>query len=84
MSTSPNIREVKLVPIGNSKGIRIPKHLRQKYGWGDELVLEEKQSGIMLRASDNGKLSWEETYRDMARENEDWDDFDVATADGLD
>ena len=43
MSTSPNIREVKLVPIGNSKGIRIPKQLRQKYGWGDELVLEEQE-----------------------------------------
>ena len=38
----------------------------------------------MLRAGDTGKLSWEETYRAMARENEDWDDFDVASADGLD
>jgi len=84
MLTSPNIREIELVPIGNSKGIRIPKQLCQKYGWGDKLVLEEQESGIMLRACDTGKLSWEETYRAMAKENEDWKDFDVASADGLD
>ena len=84
MSAVPSVREVKLVPIGNSKGIRIPKELRRKYGWGDELVLEEKESGVMLYARNTDKLSWEETYRAMAKADEDWDDFDVASADGLD
>ena len=30
------------------------------------------------------KLSWEETYRAKAAESEDWSDFDIAIADGLD
>jgi flagellar basal body rod protein FlgC len=30
------------------------------------------------------KLSWEDTYKSMAEEKEDWDDFDVTLIDGLD
>ena len=29
-------------------------------------------------------LSWEETYRAMADESEDWSDFDIAVGDGVD
>ena len=29
------------------------------------------------------KVSWEETYRSMSFEQEDWSDFDVALFDGL-
>ena len=32
----------------------------------------------------SGQLSWEDTYREMADDGEDWSDFDVAVADGLD
>ena len=78
------IREVKLVPIGNSKGIRLPKELIDKYGWGDRLTLQEVQEGIVLRGEKTDQLSWEETYRAMAAESEDWSDLDVAVADGLD
>lgn len=84
MSTMPSTRDVKLITIGNSKGVRIPKELRRKYGWSEELVLEECENGIMLYARDTDKLSWEDTYRAMATADEDWDDFDVASADGLD
>lgn len=32
----------------------------------------------------SGQLSWEDAYREMAADGEDWSDFDVAVADGLD
>ena len=83
MPSIPATRDIKLVAIGNSKGVRIPKDLRLKYGWGDELVLEECDEGIMLYARGTGKLSWDDTYRAMAKADEDWDDFDAAIADGL-
>ena len=41
-------RDVKLVPVGNSKGTRLPKVLLQKYGWSDFLVLEELEEGVFL------------------------------------
>jgi len=34
-------RDVKLVLIGNSQGVRITKSLLQKYGFSHSLVLEE-------------------------------------------
>jgi antitoxin MazE len=76
-------RDVKLVPVGNSKGIRLPKKLLQKYGLADSLVLEETDQGILLRRKGDNRLSWEETYKTMAQEREGWDDFDVAVRDGL-
>jgi hypothetical protein len=42
-------RDVKLVPIGNSKGIRIPKALLQKYGLKNSLLIEETDKGLLLR-----------------------------------
>lgn len=76
-------KNLKLVPIGNSKGIRIPKELLQKYGMTDSLLLEETEQGLLLRKKDDNKLSWEETYKAMADEKEDWNDFDVTLLDGL-
>ncbi len=77
------IRDINLVPIGNSKGVRIPKTLLQKYGFTGSLLLEETDRGILLRKKDDNKLSWENTYKTMANEKEDWADFDGTLHDGL-
>jgi antitoxin MazE len=74
---------IKLVPIGNSKGIRIPKSVLQKYGFSDSLILEETEQGLLLRKPSDEKLSWEDTYRAIAIEAEDWSDFAVILLDGL-
>ena len=84
MDQSSYTREVKLVPIGNSKGIRLPKTLLDKYGWSDRLVLEEMEESVVLRGEKTHHLSWAQTYRAMAAESEDWSDLDIAVADGLD
>ena len=71
MGKAVGVRDIKLVSIGNSKGIRLPKALLQKYGWSDSLVLEETDEGIYLYSKEKNKLSWQETYRDMATEDDD-------------
>ena len=76
-------RDVKLIPIGNSKGIRISKLLLQKYGFGNTLLLEETDRGLLLRKKGDSALSWEETYKAMAEDKECWDDFDATLSDGL-
>lgn len=83
MAGHQHVRDVKLIPIGNSKGIRLPKVILQKYGFSDSLLLEETDQGILLRKKEGGKLSWEQTYQQMAQEQEDWDDFDGTLLDGL-
>jgi len=76
-------RDIKLISIGNSKGVRLPKTLLQKYGFNNSLLLEETDRGLLLRNKEDDKISWEDTFRAMASEKEDWDDFDSALLDGL-
>jgi len=76
-------RDAKIVPIGNSKGVRIPKALLQKYGLKNSLLIEETDKGLLLRCKEESKLSWEDTYKTMADEKENWDDFDTSLLDGL-
>jgi len=84
MKNNHRTHSIKLVSIGNSKGVRLPKLILQKYGFSDTLLLEETEQGILLRQKDNTKLSWTETYQEMAQENEDWSEFENTLLDGLD
>lgn len=84
MNETRVIREVKLIAIGKSKGIRIPNAVLDKYGWDDMLVLEEHDEGVVLRSKDAPKMSWEDTARAMAAESEDWSAWDVTVGDGID
>lgn len=84
MSKANVTRDIKLIAIGNSKGIRLPKALLQKYGWNDSLVLEETEEGIFLCGKEENKLPWRDTYRSMAAEPEDWSDLETTLADGVD
>ncbi len=76
-------RDIKIVPIGNSLGVRLPKNLLQKYGFTNSLVLEETDQGLLLRKKHDDKLSWGETYKAMANEDEDWSDYETTLIDGL-
>ncbi len=83
MEKNIRARDAKLVPIGNSRGVRIPKALLQKYGLKSSLLIEETDRGLLLRNKDERKSSWEDTYKAMADEKEKWEDFDQALLDGL-
>ena len=82
MRNATAVRELKLVNIGRSRGLRLPQAMRLKYGWDDSLTLEETEDGVFLRGTAN-RLSWEDTSRAMAAEGEDWCDLDATVADGL-
>jgi antitoxin MazE len=67
--------DAKIVQIGHSKGIRIPKRLLEKYGFGEKVVLREVEQGILIESDTDIKLSWADTYRAMAQSDEDWSDW---------
>ena len=70
-------KKAKLIKIGNSQGVRLPKSMISRYGLGDQVVLEEVGDGILIHATDRGKLSWEDTYKQMAgAEQGDWSDWE--------
>ena len=80
---SPASVELKVVRIGNSRGVRLPKAVLERYEIRDALVLEAREEGLLLRGKKDKRLTWEETYREMAREKEDWSDLDATLADGI-
>jgi antitoxin MazE len=83
MQKLPRTVELKLVAIGNSRGVRLPKTLIERYGIRDVLLIEEHAEGLLLRRNKDQRLSWEDTYKEIANEHEDWNAFDAAIADGL-
>jgi antitoxin MazE len=68
MEKVTRIQSVRLVSIGNSKGIRLSKAILQKYGFAETLLLEETEQGILLRNVETPKFFWEKTYKAMAAE----------------
>jgi len=84
MQVSKSTRDIKLVAVGNSRGVRLPRDLLRKYGISDVLVLEELPEGILLRGTAGPKMSLDQTFTQMALAQEDWRDCDGTLADGLD
>ena len=77
--------KVKLVKIGDSKGVCIPEALLKEYGWKDSLVMQETENGVILMSAEYlswkkkreaEKLGWDETARQMAAAGNDWEDDD--------
>jgi len=81
-----NTATLKITRIGNSKGVRLPAATLRRYHFDDEVVMEERNEGILLRPTGVQtvkKLSWEDTARAMAASSENWSEWDAAVADGL-
>ncbi len=79
---------LKIVAIGNSRGVRLPQALLRRYAVGEQVMVEERPEGFLLRGDSGGKASLKQTFTEMAREQaaglEDWTDLEVAAPDGLD
>ena len=57
--------ELSIIKIGNSKGLRLPKALLDKYHLQDkvEVILEEEQ--IILKPAYQPRKGWEEAFARM-------------------
>ena len=88
MSTTQTAQALKLIAIGNSRGVRLPQALLRRYVMADHVTVEQRPEGLLLRGTASPKLSLRQTFAEMAREqasaNDDWSDLDSTTADGLD
>ena len=61
----------RIVAIGNSQGIRIPKPLLEQSGLVGDVVLEVRPGEIVIRAPRMPREGWEEAARLMAAEEDD-------------
>jgi antitoxin MazE len=61
----------RVVKIGNSQGIRIPKTLLDQTGISDDVELEVKQNQIVIRPISNPRKDWEKAFKAMADRGDD-------------
>jgi antitoxin MazE len=66
-----NVIRAKVVPIGNSKGIRIPKVWLEQLGVSDEVEMAVQDDKLVLRRPRHPREGWGEAFRQMAEAAED-------------
>ena len=49
---------LKLVQIGNSMGIRLPKNLIEQFNFSTDIEVEIKREGLLLRKKKNNRAGW--------------------------
>ncbi len=62
----------KIVPIGNSRGIRIPKAMLDHCGFGEEVELQTKNGALILRPVNTPRAGWAEAFIGMAATKDDF------------
>lgn len=65
----------KLVRIGNSRGVRLPKAMIEEVGLGEELEISVRKGEIVIARVKGVREGWAEAFREMAKtENpDDWE-----------
>jgi len=61
----------RIIRIGNSHGIRIPKPFLVELGLEDEVELTVSDDGLVVAPVPKTRAGWSEAFRDMARRGED-------------
>jgi antitoxin MazE len=56
----------RLVQIGNSRGVRLPKPLIEQAGLSDEVELDVREGAIVIRPADGPRRGWAEAAADLA------------------
>jgi antitoxin MazE len=77
---------LKIVPIGNSKGIRLPSAILHRHGIKGEVECVETIDGLLLRPRRSEELSFEAAFAEMAKDQEalaEVDVFEGTLGDGL-
>ena len=63
--------KAKIIRIGNSRGIRLPKPLIEQVGLADEVNLEIRDGELVISPSERLRDGWAEAARVLAERGED-------------
>lgn len=65
-----NYMKAKLVRIGNSRGLRIPKPVLEQAGLVDDVDIRVEGNNLVISPARHAREGWAQAFREMA-ENED-------------
>lgn len=63
--------KTKIVKIGNSRGIRIPKSIIDQSGIKEEVELEAGNEQIIIKSVSKNRKGWDEAFQKMAQNKDD-------------
>jgi antitoxin MazE len=63
--------KTRIVKIGNSRGIRIPKVLLDQAKLGNEIEMEVQGDKLIIHSPRNPRQGWDEQFIEMARLGDD-------------
>ena len=61
----------RVVKIGNSQGIRIPKPILEQTGIIGDVELEIEKNQIIIRPISNSRVGWDIAFKTMSEKNDD-------------
>lgn len=65
------VMRLAVVSIGNSKGIRIPKTILDKYQISNSVEMEMREDELVLRPIRKPREGWEESFKQMHENGDD-------------
>ena len=65
------IMKAKIIKIGNSLGIRIPKPLLQESGIGPDVDISTRDGAIIIRSAPKTRDNWGAAFKEMAKRGDD-------------
>ena len=63
--------KTKIIKIGNSQGLRIPKFILDQLDLGTEVELQIQADGLLIRPARKPREGWEEAFQKMAANQDD-------------
>jgi len=63
--------KIKIVKVGNSRGLRIPKPLIDQTGLRDEVEVEVVDKKLIIRPVSKPRSGWEQAFKAMADAGDD-------------
>ena len=63
--------KTRIVRIGNSRGVRIPKPLLEQAGLSEEVEISVRDGSLVITSAARPRAGWEEALREMARRGDD-------------
>ncbi len=66
----PAVR-ARIVKIGNSRGVRIPKLLLDQLNLGDEVEIVAEEDHLVVRPVHSARHGWDEQFRLMGKRGDD-------------
>jgi len=63
--------KTRIVSIGNSQGVRIPKLLLEQTGLHGEVEIRASKNTLVIRPAKKARAGWSAAFREMARRGDD-------------